>query len=87
MRSRRVFFRESREQIVPIVCENTRSFPLIERRRGALVKWGLASPLFDWLDQGAEANETKLQWLGLGMPIGDLSPPSSSFCIFRLFFF
>ena len=25
--------------------------------------------IVDWLDQGAEANETKLQWLGLGMPI------------------
>ena len=38
--------------------------------------------LVDWLDQGAEANETKLQWLGLGMPISDLPPPSFSFCIF-----
>ena len=41
-----------------------------------------------WLDQGAEANETKMQWLGLGTPISRKAtfPSDSGFCIFRLFF-
>ena len=39
------------------------------------------------LDQGAEADETKLQWLGLGMPIGGSPPNSSESCLLLLFVF
>ena len=47
-------------------------------------------PEFDWLDQDAEANETKCRGWGLARlysSIGNLPSRASDFCILRLFFF